>query len=93
MAKNGRELLDYIRLMAACGARRNEALALRWDDVSFERKQLTIAAWVGHRDGGVLIGKVYGHLANEHRKLMAGRVAFEPVLLDPPAKPQLAATM
>ena len=34
---------------------------------------MTIAAWVGHRDGGVLIGKVYGHLANEHRKAMAGR--------------------
>jgi integrase len=37
---------------------------------------MTIAAWVGHRDGGVLIGKVYGHLANEHRKLMADRVNF-----------------
>jgi integrase len=25
---------------------------------------MTIAAWVGHKDGGVLIGKVYGHLGN-----------------------------
>jgi integrase len=41
---------------------------------------MTIAAWVGHRDGGVLIGKVYGHLANEHRKAMAGRVNFGPTL-------------
>ena len=40
---------------------------------------MTIAAWVGHRDGGVLIGKVYGHLANEHRKAMAERVNFGPV--------------
>ena len=40
---------------------------------------MTIAAWVGHKDGGVLIGKVYGHLANEHRKAMAGRMNFEPV--------------
>ncbi len=39
---------------------------------------MTIAAWVGHKDGGVLIGKVYGHLANEHRKAMAGRMNFEP---------------
>ena len=39
---------------------------------------MTIAEWVGHQDGGVLIGKVYGHLANEHRKVMAGRVTFEP---------------
>jgi integrase len=42
---------------------------------------MTIAAWVGHKDGGVLIGKVYGHLANEHRKAMAGRMNFEPVAL------------
>jgi integrase len=39
---------------------------------------MTIAAWVGHRDGGVLIGKVYGHLANEHRKAMGDRVSFDP---------------
>ena len=44
---------------------------------------MTIAAWVGHKDGGVLIGKVYGHLANEHRKAMAGRLNFEPVVLKP----------
>ena len=34
---------------------------------------MTIAAWVGHKDGGVLIGKVYGHLASEHRKAMASK--------------------
>ena len=38
---------------------------------------MTIAAWVGHKDGGILIGKVYGHLANEHRKAMAERLNFE----------------
>jgi integrase len=37
---------------------------------------MTIAAWVGHKDGGVLIGKVYGHLANEHRRRMADRLTF-----------------
>ena len=42
---------------------------------------MTLAAWVGHKDGGVLIGKVYGHLANEHRKAMAERVNFGPVIL------------
>jgi len=35
---------------------------------------------LGHRDGGVLIGKVYGHLANEHRKLMAERLNFGPAI-------------
>ena len=32
---------------------------------------LTIAYWVGHKDGGVLIGKVYGHLNNSHSRAMA----------------------
>lgn len=187
--KKGREVLvtenaalftDYIRLMAYCGARRNEALGIRWEDVDFDNDQLhikrqithrgiedlknrqqrvvdfnlklkahlldmhkrykkvsawlfpspqrgdkdipaitfreslslardraemptfgfhdcrhhfismcvmsgvdfmTIAAWVGHQDGGVLIGKVYGHLANEHRKAMAERVNFGPTVV------------
>jgi integrase len=174
VTKNAQEFVDYIRLMAYSGARRNEALALTWHDVDFQAGQLTIgaagdtknrtprivdfnarlklhllemrrrrapdcdwlfpspqrgrrdvpvktfreslelvrqkagmpefqfhdcrhhfismcvmggvdfmtiASWVGHRDGGILIGKVYGHLANEHRKRMADRVAFEPVVL------------
>jgi len=37
---------------------------------------MTIARWVGHQDGGVLIGKVYGHLSNEHAKRQAGRIDF-----------------
>jgi integrase len=42
---------------------------------------MTIAAWVGHKDGGVLIGKVYGHLADEHRKEMAEKVNFGPTVI------------
>jgi integrase len=173
ITENAEQFSDYIRLMAFCGARRNEALGIKWSDVDFENSQLhlrrqitnrgiedlknreqrsvdfnpklrehllemkkrkapdsdwlfpspqrgnkdiptrtfresltmvrnkaemptftfhdlrhhfismcvmsgidfmTIAAWVGHKDGGVLIGKVYGHLANEHRKAMAQKV-------------------
>lgn len=37
---------------------------------------MTIAAWVGHKDGGVLIGRVYGHLANEHKSAMAAKLNF-----------------
>ncbi len=37
---------------------------------------MTIARWVGHKDGGVLIGKVYGHLADDHRRRMAQKVCF-----------------
>ncbi len=46
---------------------------------------MTIAAWVGHKDGGVLIGKTYGHLANEHRKAMAQKVNFGPAIVQPAA--------
>ena len=37
---------------------------------------MTIARWVGHQDGGILIGKVYGHLSNEHAKRQAKKVDF-----------------
>ena len=43
---------------------------------------MTIAKWVGHQDGGILIGKVYGHLSNEHAQRQAQRVNFGPVTLD-----------
>jgi integrase len=177
VTKNAQEFADYIKLLAYCGARRNEALGLRWPDVNFEREQLTIGAsgdtknrtarvvdfnaklkahlldmrqrrapdsdwlfpspqrgqkdlgarsfqeslklvriqarmpgfhfhdcrhhfismavmsgvdfmtigaWVGHRDGGVLIGRVYGHLANEHRKAMGERMNFGPTAVNLP---------
>ena len=43
---------------------------------------MTIARWAGHKDGGILIGKVYGHLSNEHAKQQAQRINFEPQLLN-----------
>src|ERR1017187_3787111 len=177
VTKNGQQFCDYVRLMAYCGARRNETLALRWSDVDFQGEKLTIerqaggedgkdettknadartvdfnaalknhllemetrrapdsqwlfpspqrgekdihamsfreslelsrahaklrqvgfhdlrhhfisycvmsgidymtiAKWVGHKDGGILIGKVYGHLAETHTKEQAQRVNF-----------------
>jgi integrase len=175
VTKNGKEFSDYVRLLAYSGARRNEALALRWVDVDFERAQLTIGAtgdtknqtgrvvdfneklrihladmlkrrapdsqwlfpspqrgdkdihaksfreslglarahakmpgkafhdlrhhfisycvmsgidymtiaeWVGHQDGGILIGKVYGHLADTHKKEQAQRVNFGPSIVN-----------
>lgn len=167
---NAQQLADYIRLMCYCGARLSEALRLRWSNVDWQNRQLTIGAdgqtksgksrvvdfnaklgshleamsgrcaphsewlfpsprrgeedrpsrtfreslllarqacgmprfgfhdcrhyfisfcvmsgidymtiarWVGHADGGILIGKVYGHLASEHMRRMAQRVSFE----------------
>ena len=37
---------------------------------------MTIARWVGHKDGGILIGKVYGHLSNEHAERQAAKLNF-----------------
>src|ERR1043166_7606805 len=47
---------------------------------------MTIARWVGHRDGGILIGKVYGHLADAHVKAQAQKLNFEPVIVAPAQK-------
>jgi integrase len=37
---------------------------------------MTIAVWMGHKDGGLLVGKVYGHLLEEHRQKMAGKLVI-----------------
>lgn len=36
----------------------------------------TVAAWVGHKDGGVLVAKTYGHLRDTHSAEMAKRMTF-----------------
>jgi len=36
-----------------------------------------IASWVGHKDGGVLVAKTYGHLRDEHSVAMAKRITFD----------------
>jgi integrase len=35
-----------------------------------------IAAWVGHKDGGVLVARTYGHLRDTHSAEMAKRMTF-----------------
>lgn len=35
-----------------------------------------IASWVGHKDGGVLVAKTYGHLRDTHSFEMAKRMTF-----------------
>jgi integrase len=183
--KNNVQLLDYIRLLAYSGARRDESLALKWEDVNFERKFLrigadgaaknskarhvdfnaqleghlkematrrapdsqwlfpspqrgdldepartfresfliarkkaeleglgfhdlrhyfasmavmsgidfkTIAEWLGHQDGGMLVGKVYGHLLPEHKQRMAERLVFTPSVVELPRHDESVAT-
>jgi integrase len=36
----------------------------------------TVARWLGHKDGGALAMKTYGHLRNEHSQQMALKVQF-----------------
>ena len=36
----------------------------------------TVSRWLGHKDGGALAMRTYGHLRNEHSKEMAAKVKF-----------------
>jgi integrase len=36
----------------------------------------TVSRWLGHKDGGALAMKTYGHLRNEHSQQMARKVKF-----------------
>ncbi len=36
----------------------------------------TISVWCGHKDGGILIGRVYGHLRSTHETAMASKLTF-----------------
>ena len=36
----------------------------------------TVSRWLGHKDGGALAMKVYGHLRNQHSTSMAQKVVF-----------------
>ena len=35
-----------------------------------------IAGWLGHKDGGLLVAKTYGHLRDEHSAAMAKKMTF-----------------
>ncbi|HSS15389.1 MAG TPA: site-specific integrase [Candidatus Dormibacteraeota bacterium] len=39
----------------------------------------TVSRWLGHKDGGALAMKTYGHLRREHSIAQAQRVSFTPV--------------
>jgi integrase len=43
----------------------------------------TVSRWLGHKDGGGLAMKVYGHLRNQHSTSMAKLVSFEPTNIVP----------
>lgn len=39
----------------------------------------TVSRWLGHRDGGALAMKTYGHLRREHSQAQALKVSFSPI--------------
>ena len=49
---------------------------------------LTVSRWLGHKDGGILLGRSYAHLANEHRKTQAARLNFGPIVVPLPEPEQ-----
>jgi integrase len=36
----------------------------------------TVSRWLGHKDGGALAMRIYGHLRDEHSQAMAAKVSF-----------------
>jgi len=36
----------------------------------------TVSRWLGHKDGGALAMRVYGHLRDQHSQAMAQKVTF-----------------
>jgi integrase len=49
---------------------------------------LTVSRWLGHKDGGMLAMRTYGHLRDEHSQEMAQKVFFIKV---PATKPKVVA--
>lgn len=37
---------------------------------------MTISKWLGHQDGGMLVGKVYGHLNDSHQRTAAEKLSL-----------------
>ena len=43
----------------------------------------TVSRWLGHKDGGALAMKVYGHLRDAHSNAMAQKVTFAVPVTEP----------
>jgi integrase len=46
----------------------------------------TVAAWLGHKDNGVLLAKTYSHLLGSHKQEQAQRVNFGPSVVKEAAR-------
>ena len=92
-ARSFRETLLKARERVGLGKERREATgyALGFHDcrhyfISYSVMSgidfLSIATWVGHQDGGLLISRTYAHLSNEHLKASAKKVCFKPQIIE-----------
>jgi integrase len=43
---------------------------------------MCVAEWLGHKDKGLLVAKTYAHLADSHKKQMADKLVFSPIILE-----------
>ena len=77
-SKTFRETLDVAREAAKLkwvgfrDFRHYFASACVMSDVDF----LTTAKWLGHKDGGILVGKIYGHLSDDRQQESAQKCAL-----------------
>jgi integrase len=49
LTENEQQFVDYVRVMAYCGSRRNETFGIKWDDVDTDNGQLFIRRQVTER--------------------------------------------
>lgn len=53
----------------------------------------TVSRWLGHKDGGALAMRTYGHLRDQHSTDMAQRVTFKKTITAESTAPQQTASM
>ena len=82
VTKNWLQFCDYIRLLAYCGAREQEALRLRWPDVDAERQQLTIGS-DGDTKNKTARKVDFNSKLKTHLEAMSGRRALDSEWLFP----------
>jgi hypothetical protein len=49
-------------------------------DAKIMMRRFSVSRWLGHKDGGALAMKTYGHLRREHSIAQAQRVSFAAVM-------------
>jgi len=82
VSKNGRQFADYVLLMAYSGARRNEALRLKWSDGDWQNEQLIIGA-DGMNKGREIQAVDFNQKLKEHLQQMFQHRAPDPQFLFP----------